>query len=56
MSKKVQNPWCPKPIDEIISWMMAIVLLPVMIPLIGAALLFAVAMIIFDKVNDGFGH
>ena len=42
--------------DEIACWLGAIILLPIMVPLIFAGLLFAIGMVIFDKINDGFGH
>ena len=42
--------------QEIPCWIGAILLLPIMLPLMVAAMLFGMAMIIFDKVNDGFGH
>ena len=41
---------------EVCCWIGAILLLPIMIPLVVAGLFFGAAMIIFDKVNDGFGH
>ena len=42
--------------EEIVCWIGAIILLPIMIPLVIAGLLFGIAMIIFDRGNDGFGH
>jgi hypothetical protein len=42
--------------SEVSAWLGAILLLPIMIPLLAAGLIFGIAMIIFDKVNDGFGH
>lgn len=42
--------------EEMVCWIGSIVLLPITIPLAGAFLVFGIAMIVFDKINDGFGH
>ena len=42
--------------EELACWIGSIMLLPITIPLVFAALFFGMAMIIFDKINDGFGH
>ena len=42
--------------EEAICQIGAIILLPITIPLTIAFLFFGIAMIIFDKINDGFGH
>ena len=42
--------------EELACWAGAVLLLPIMIPLVVAGLFFGAAMVIFDKANDGFGH
>ena len=51
-NKNTGLPWY----DEIACWIGSIFLLPIMLPLILAGIIFAIGMVIFDKINDGFGH
>ena len=42
--------------EEALCQVGAILLLPITIPLAVAFVFFGIAMIVFDKLNDGFGH
>jgi hypothetical protein len=42
--------------EEVLCQVGAILLLPITIPLAVAFVFFGIAMIVFDKINDGFGH
>lgn len=42
--------------EELLCWIGAILLIPLTVPLMLAGIVFGIAMAIFDKINDGFGH